>query len=183
MWLPWAAAAATAGLAAFDWLSSGRSLIAALRLAHAAPAASQGASAFTRLSLWRVAWEAFRDHPLLGVGPNNYRIVFSHYFQGKMEGQLIWASAHNLYLQQLAERGILGFAALAAVLGALAFRAFRRARENPNAWNLWAWGAVAAFLVMNLTETAFQNEQTATFFLFIWAWSQANAQVPAAKTP
>ena len=81
----------------------------------------------------------------------------------------------------MAERGLLGFAALAIVLAVLTVLAWRRARKNPNAFNLWAAGSMVCFLVMNLTEVAFQNEQVTTLVLFIWAWSSANSGVTAGQ--
>lgn len=135
-----------------------------------------------RFELWSVAWHVFKDHPLCGVGPGNYNTVFTRYFKGSLDNESVWGSAHNLYLQQLAERGLVGLTALVAALAALTGRAFSRARRIPNAWNLWAWGAWTAFLVMNLTEVAFQNELVTTLFLFIWAWSEINKDAPAGKS-
>lgn len=127
-----------------------------------------------RLVLWKVAWRMFCDHPLTGVGPGNYLTAFPLYFKGVLDNQAVWGSAHNLYLHQLAERGLLGEIVLCTVLAIMAGGAYRRARRNPHPWNLWAWCALGSFLVMNLTEVAFQNEQLTTLVLFIWAWGLAN---------
>jgi O-antigen ligase len=123
----------------------------------------------SRLVLWDVAWRMFRDHPLVGAGPGGYGRLFADYHAGALEGQLGWGSAHNLYLHQFAERGLLGGLALLVLLGTLLSRAVRAARAA-DARSLWPVGAVAALLAMCLTETAFQNEQFATLFLLIWAW-------------
>ena len=48
-----------------------------------------------------------------------------------------------------------------------------RARQAPTAWNLWAFGAVTAFAVMNLTESAFHSEILWMLVLFVWVWAQA----------
>ena len=135
-----------------------------------------------RVYLWDVALKIFKDHPLFGVGPDNYGLVFNRYFHMRLEGETTWGSAHNLYLHQLAERGLLGLLALAALLYALAARAHQRAQENPNAWNLLSWAAIAGFLAMNLTEVAFQSEQMATLVLFLWAWAEANHH-PLSSSP
>lgn len=123
-----------------------------------------------RYVLWSSAWRMFRDHVWTGVGPSHYRTLFTTYFQGSLDNENVWGSAHNLYLHQLAERGILGAAALSAALGTLLTGAWRAARLETGSRALWALAAVAAFLVMNLTEVAFQNEQVTTLVLFIWAW-------------
>jgi hypothetical protein len=40
---------------------------------------------------------------------------------------------------------------------------------------------MVAFLVMNLTEVAFQNELVTTFFLFVWALAETRREIPAGK--
>lgn len=123
-----------------------------------------------RWVLWDTALKMFRDHPLLGVGPGGYNRLFSNYYANPLDGQRVWASAHNLYLHQLAERGMAGALALLVLCVTLAARALRAARGDVDTRALWAAAAVAAFLAMSLTETTFQNEQIATLFLLIWAW-------------
>jgi O-antigen ligase len=134
---------------------------------------------FHRLILWRVGLDMFKDYPVLGIGLGNYKTQFVSYFQGKVDGQWVWHSAHNLYIHQLAERGLVGLTALLSFLGLLTVRAYRRAKLSPTGPNLWAWSAMAAFLVMNLTESTFQVEMMATTVLFIWAWAEANHSRPA----
>lgn len=123
-----------------------------------------------RFALWDAAWRMFRDHPLSGVGPSGYHRFFSVYHPGSLDGEVDWGSAHNLYLHQLAERGLLGGVALLLLLGALLRRAFRAAFDSTAARPLWAASAVTAVLVMSLTETSFQNEQFASLFLLVWAF-------------
>lgn len=136
-----------------------------------------------RYALWGAGWNMFLDHPWTGVGPGNYREVFPLYFQGLIEGESVWGSAHNLYLHQLAERGLLGLAALALALGVLTVMAWRKALRSPDALSLWGAAAMTGFLVMNLTEVAFQNEQVTTLVLFIWAWSQAAPRAGPTEGP
>lgn len=127
-----------------------------------------------RSTLWSVAWRMFQDHPWTGVGLGNYRTLFTDYFQGMLDRQAVWGDAHNLYLHQLAERGLLGLTALCAFFGHIAASVWRRSRSIAGPAGLWALGAVATFLLANITETAFESEQPATLFLCIWAWTQAN---------
>lgn len=127
-----------------------------------------------RLVLWKAALEMGRDHPLTGVGPNNYRAAFPSYFSGTLDGQArTWGTAHNLYLHQFAERGLIGLAALLALLGSLWAGALRRARARPDAWNLWALAAASGFLALNLTEVAFQTEVLWMLFFLIWLAARA----------
>lgn len=128
----------------------------------------------TRWTLWDTAWRMFQDRPWTGVGPGGFHRLFTSYHSGPLEGELRWGSAHNLYLHQLAERGIPGAAALAVLLWTMAARAVRAARTTPDARALWAAGAVCALLVLSLTETSLQNEQFSAFLLLVWVWGTAS---------
>lgn len=158
---PWAKGAFALGAvgAAFaEWVRHGRAVFG-----------DPSASGSTRYVLWRAAWRMFLDHPLAGVGPGHYRTLFERYVNRALEGEADWGSAHNLYLHQLAERGLIGAAALGFLLWMLAVRAFRAEQRRGERLTIWAAASVPAFLVMNVTETALQTEQFATLFLLIWA--------------
>jgi len=167
-------AAAGVGLGALgaifgEWLRYGRAGFGA-EVSASGAASAQG----TRYVLWDAAWRMFRDHPWTGVGPGHYLTAFPRYFSGTLEGQSDWATAHNLYLHQLAERGVVGEAVLLTLFAVFLVRAWRAARGSRPA-ALWAAAAVPAFLVMNATETAWQNEQFATLFLLVWAFGTARS--------
>ena len=81
---------------------------------------------------------------------------------------IAWGNAHNVYLHQLAERGFLGLILLLAALWLMLLGAWRAEQARRDAWTLWAAAATAAFLVMNLTEVAWQTEQVFTLFIFVW---------------
>ena len=134
----------------------------------------------TRRILWDVALRIFRDHPLTGAGPGGYRRLFSTYHPEAIDRQINWASAHNLYLHQLAERGVLGGAALFVLCALMLARPIRAAHRGGGTSALWTAGAVAAFLVMSLTETSFQNEQFGALLMLIWAWGTASLRGAAA---
>jgi O-antigen ligase len=131
-----------------------------------------------RWVLWDTAIRIFRDHPATGAGPGGYHRLFSTYHAGKLDGETDWGSAHNLYLHQLAERGIAGGLALLVMCGVLLTRAAMAARKEADTRALWSAGAVAAFLAMSLTETSFQNEQFAALLLLIWAWGTTSLRTP-----
>ena len=59
----------------------------------------------SRLALWGAAGVIFMQHPFIGAGFGTFRYDFHQYVPG-MKDDL---DAHNLYLQTLAETGIIGF--------------------------------------------------------------------------
>lgn len=129
---------------------------------------------FARLHLWKAAGRIGRDHMVTGIGHNNFRSVLPRYLTTRFEDRRnTWGTAHNLYLHHFAERGLLGLAALLWLLWALWRRSLQRLKERPDAWNLWAFGTITAFLVMNMTEVALQVEIVWMLVFFIWTWAEA----------
>jgi len=121
-----------------------------------------------RIELWKTALAIGRDHPALGVGLNNYWTVFEDYHPEPVEEQKRWGSAHNVYLHQLAERGGIGLGVLLWLLLGFWWFAWRAEAARKDAWSLWALSASTAQLVMNLTESAFQDAMVWMLFLFVW---------------
>jgi len=135
--------------------------------------ATQHANAI-RLELWRIALAMFRDHPVLGVGPANFWTLFNTYHPGPLGENAKWSQAHNVYLQQLAERGLVGLTMLLTLLAALTWRAYQRYRDKPDFWNLWCVLAMAALWIMNLTENTFQKATDWMMLLLLWMWCERN---------
>lgn len=68
-----------------------------------------------RDDLWKVAWTMAGDHPIVGVGLDNFTVVSGDYTRrvGPLESVDLIAvrphQVHNAYLQLLAEVGVVGF--------------------------------------------------------------------------
>jgi O-antigen ligase len=88
-----------------------------------------------RGSLWKVAWWITEDEPVTGVGLNNFRSIAPAY--ARDPGPLRFAEqiterphvVHNIYLQLLAETGVLGLALFLAVVAACLDAARRAVRS------------------------------------------------------
>ncbi len=74
----------------------------------------------TRTELWKGALLIFKGSPLLGAGTGNFESNIKRLIQErKLKQPLTMVHAHNIFLQALATRGIIGFAILAAIFTAL----------------------------------------------------------------
>jgi O-Antigen ligase len=94
-----------------------------------------------RADLWRLAWDDARNHLWLGSGPGTYERYFLAH-QPKEVGLV--RDAHGLYIETLAELGIIGLGLL-LILVATPIVALRTARRHPLV--PMAAGAYIAFLV------------------------------------
>ncbi|GBC85430.1 hypothetical protein HRbin11_01879 [bacterium HR11] len=105
-----------------------------------------------RSDLWRAALRMAAERPLLGVGPDNFRRLYGRYL-----GMAEWderVHANSLYLELLADLGLVGTAAFLWVIGAVAVRwvqaigRLRRGATGP-AGPMWVGlgGSLLAFLL------------------------------------
>lgn len=111
-----------------------------------------GADALTsRLHLWRTAWSGFLDHPLTGIGPGGFEVLYDRHFVASdylASAAAHHDRAHNVILGTMAESGALGLLAYSMFWGAAlrtAVHLLRVADEDPEL--LWLVASVAAYLV------------------------------------
>ena len=137
-----------------------------------------------RDAIWRTALAAWRHHPLFGVGIDNYgRINATEVKSWRDEGgkpeepshYFFYSHAHSLYLNTLAERGLVGAAVVAAVLAAwLVLLVRRRPRADSAVDEVLFWGcAASAWLVTVIAgtvNTTLHHEHgiLATLLLGLW---------------
>jgi O-antigen ligase len=71
-----------------------------------------------RLIQWGTAVKGFKDHPLLGVGPENYYVIANKYFNPQIyQYDASWFDKpHNYLLEILVTNGAFGFAVYASIL-------------------------------------------------------------------
>jgi len=82
-----------------------------------------------RLSEQIAAWRMFIDHPLFGVGYDNYDVYYLDYSEEiGLDQRREERQAHNLYLEVAAETGIIGILLFAALL-TIVFRGLQNAKR------------------------------------------------------
>lgn len=147
-----------------------------------------------RNEIWRVGLEAWREYPIFGVGMDNFsRIDFTllESWSAKRgetfdrESFLPAAHGHSLYINSLAERGLLGLCVLLAILAAWAIDLIRRvphATAPPLVWVYWgsAAGAWIVTTVAGALNTTLHHEAALLCMLLLGGWlSLSRRPVPA----
>jgi O-antigen ligase len=93
---------------------------------------SASGAIWKRMLLWNNAFTAFWDHPLVGVGPGNYKVIHTIYPAIHLEFVHFFVrglNAHNLVLHYLAETGLVGTIPMVLLI----FNQFRLSRRR---WHL-----------------------------------------------
>jgi putative inorganic carbon (HCO3(-)) transporter len=83
-----------------------------------------GGTAGSRIPLTRLALRIIRDHPLLGIGANNYVTILPQYITPEFYGEFLF-TVHNKYLLVWAETGIVGLVAFLGFLLAVIRRGWQ----------------------------------------------------------
>ena len=82
-----------------------------------------------RVLMWQSAANMFLDHPVLGVGLGNYKQQYQTQYIQPEAKERQQTHAHSMYLQFLAETGVVGFCGYAALFGYIVFWGWRRRRS------------------------------------------------------
>ncbi|HEY89058.1 MAG TPA: O-antigen ligase family protein [Thermoflexia bacterium] len=123
-----------------------------------------------RLALWRSAWQMFLEHPLWGVGPDNFLYAYrTRYVLPSAWEEFNLAHPHNWLLDFASRLGIFGLGAFLWIQ----FGFWRRAitlSTNPQTQNralmLGLTGSMAVFLVHGLVDASyFYIDLAFVFFL------------------
>jgi tetratricopeptide (TPR) repeat protein/O-antigen ligase len=123
-----------------------------------------------RMMVWRAAGRLFLAHPLLGTGAGTLMQHLPPYLDPEIynvgQGNAVF-HAHNEFLEQAAETGIVGLGLFLWLLGAFAAAALRVVRRGGPSAYLAAglFCAVLAFLVPNLAGVSLRY---ATGALYLW---------------
>ncbi len=138
-----------------------------------------------RIGIWLVAWEMFKDAPLLGKGAHVFGQFYIEYLaridlpQGYRPEIAFIPWAHNIYLEFLCERGLLGFVAFAVVVVAMVCRLRSALKQavppEARAYFVGLIGSLAVFLVMGLLDLTFLKDWV---MLVFWLLAALAARLP-----
>ncbi len=120
-----------------------------------------------RTHFWSVAWQIFKDYPIIGSGLDSFGIAFPFY--DTWNGQYRLEFAHNDYLQTLSDAGILGFLCVASFIYLLFKQSFRIiANADSHFLSNTAIGALAGcfgILIHSFFDFPLRTPSNSYFFL------------------
>lgn len=114
----------------------------------AQPVTDENFAVVERLAHWVAAQRMWERSPWFGVGAGNYAAVYPEVRLPRWEDPL--GHAHNIYLNMLAETGLLGFAVFLALWGAVVAWSWRRSRAVSPVDSQQRWRAAVAVGVLGL---------------------------------
>jgi len=94
------------------------------------PSHGAGTLAQSRTGIWGFVLQAWREHPLTGVGAGNFMLAYLEHSRD-FPGGFLAPHAHNVYLQVLTEFGIIGLVVFILLIVKLFYRIWMVWRHTP----------------------------------------------------
>ena len=123
-------------------------------------------SAESRIPLTMLALRMIADHPILGVGANNFSVAMQHYLSSYFRSGFLYV-VHNKYLLIWTETGIGGLLAYLAFLYGVLRTGWRCWKQNDRYLSLLALGVTAA-IVGDLVHMNFDVFQIGPVQELLW---------------
>jgi O-antigen ligase len=131
-----------------------------------------------RVDLWRIGWRMFEDHPLQGVGMQNFTVTAPAYLEGDLDvsrtdlflrntGTLV----HNTYLNVLTDLGVVGgllfFGLIAGIIGGALTAIGALARAGDRATELLARGLLSGVIGLLVSYFFFSAQYEKQLWLLL----------------
>ena len=137
----------------------------------------------SRLTIWKMSWQGFKEKPVFGWGQENFNLVFNKYYEPILYKQEPWFDrAHNVFFDRLTTNGIFGLLSYLGLLGvALYYLWAKRRKTGLSVEDSAVFGSMfLAYFFNNLF--VFDNLISlilfATFLAYVSFRSKANANAP-----
>lgn len=125
----------------------------------------------SRFMVWGIAWETFKEKPLLGWGPENFIVPFVKHYNPNLFGHEMWFDrVHNMLLEWLVATGIIGFLLYLGIfmsVGIILWRLFHN-HVFDYFFTILMIGFFTAYIVQNVF--IFDNIVTFTLVFSIFAF-------------
>lgn len=115
----------------------------------------------SRFIIWNMAYEGFKERPILGWGLENFNLIFNKYYDPKLYNQEPWFDrAHNVFFDWLTAAGILGLLVYLGIFASAAWMLWKK--KNAGAEKAVFLGLLAAYFFQNL----FVFDQLISYIMF-----------------
>lgn len=124
----------------------------------------------SRFMIWNMAYEGFKERPVLGWGQESFNYVFNQHYNPLMYKQEQWFDrVHNIFLDWLIAGGVLGFALYLSLFGIALYYLWLSKKGDFTATEKAIFtGLLGAYMVHNIF--VFDNLISYVFFVSLLAY-------------
>ena len=126
----------------------------------------------SRFMVWHMAYEGFKERPILGWGQENFNFAFNKYYDPRMYAQEPWFDrAHNAFFDWLIAGGILGLLAYLSMFGVALWYLWRKTSVFSVVEKSLFTGLLAGYFFQNLF--VFDNLMSYVMFFSVLAYLES----------
>jgi O-antigen ligase len=142
----------------------------------------QSRSNSERLLLWKSAGEMLYDHPLVGIGLNQFHEVYNSQYISPLAKEPYLTHAHNNFMNIAAETGIIGLVGFIYLFWIILQKSYKlyAAKIGEDIF-LAIFLATIGLLIQGLTEYDFGDLQVMHTYWFIVAWGYYSVKINSFK--
>lgn len=147
-------------------------------LARMAAISSTDTTTDTRLTVWKISYNGFKEHPVLGWGQDNFIHVFAKYYEPNMWKYEPWYDrSHNVFFDWLIAAGLVGLLAyLSLYVGILYYLwIYKKGGKFTFSERVLITGMIAAYFIHNLF--VFDNLVSYIFFFALLGYIHSKVTV------
>ena len=121
-----------------------------------------------RFAIWSIAYEGFKERPILGWGQDNFNYVFNKYYDPKIYDQEQWFDrAHNVFFDWLIAGGILGLLSYLALFVTAIVAIWRSRAHEKDLYFLFSDKVLlTALLIAYFIHNLFVFDSITSYILF-----------------
>jgi O-antigen ligase len=121
-----------------------------------------------RFSIWSIAYEGFKERPILGWGQDNFNYVFNKYYDPRIYDQEQWFDrAHDVFFDWLIAGGMLGLLAYLSLFAAAIVAIWRSRNTHGEIYLIFSDKVVlTALLIAYFIHNLFVFDSITSYILF-----------------
>lgn len=136
----------------------------------------------TRLLIWGMGIEGFKEHPILGWGQENFNLVFNKYYKPELYAQEQWFDrSHNIFVDWLVQGGILGLLTYLSLFLAVLYVVWSKKNDFLIEEKIILTGLLAAYVFQNLF--VFDNLYSYILFFSVLAYAHVRSNPISSTLP
>ncbi|MFT5179810.1 MAG: O-antigen ligase [Candidatus Paceibacteria bacterium] len=129
-------------------------------------------SSKARIIVWDIGIEAFKQNPVIGSGPENFRMVFEHNFNNDLFlkeniGEVWFDRAHNIFVDTLVSVGLVGVVSVLILIFMITRVSYIAHREdNIGVYEMFILGMLPFFHLIQM-QTGFDSVASYGILVFV----------------
>ena len=125
----------------------------------------------SRLVVWQMGFESWRERPWLGWGPENFNVAFAKYYnpQLPLTHDIWYDRVHNIFLDMGVNSGIVGLASYLAIFGVAIWQLIKVSAKVSEMKNLILPLGMVSLLLIYLAQNVWVFDMVSSYMIFFLA--------------